>query len=179
MFDAKASLRHIKDGMRTNLITKENARAYAAKSAESRRKFPLRQIRPEPPAEPVKGPSVPADAQAVICGPVPADDGYRSGRLARTRSQIELLDEMLIKAEDAVSVDRITNSLRRLYDVEADLAGRPGRGNRKPAPERSGKAGPRIFNAAAVPSGGPVVVPQTAQPAQPPTEPPTEPPKTA
>ena len=83
-----------------------------------------------------------ADAQP-LPSPVPTDnptDDYTVQRLARTRKQIEMLDEQLEEAPDARAVKAIADALARLVEIERVLAGRPLPGSRRPGRERP--AGP-------------------------------------
>ena len=66
-------------------------------------------------------------------------DFYTLKRLARTRKQIDSLSDMLEHEKDPAKIDRLASAIDRLAKHEHYLAGRPGPGNRKPAPERPGR----------------------------------------
>lgn len=66
----------------------------------------------------------------------PADEIYRSQRLARVRKQLEKLDEMIEKERDPQKLDRLASAQARLSVQEFALAGRPMPGSRRPGREK-------------------------------------------
>ena len=55
------------------------------------------------------------------------------------RRQIDSLSDMLDSETVPQAIDRIAAAIERLSKLEQVLAGRPGPGNRKPAPDRPSK----------------------------------------
>jgi hypothetical protein len=112
--------------MHKPFFTAENARQYAALSAEVRRAKAL-----SAPADHEQS----ADAQA---------DGFTTRRLARVRIQLGMLDEA-IEAEarkrqpDGQKIDRLAAAQFRLSEQERVLAGRPLPGSRRPGREPRGR----------------------------------------
>jgi hypothetical protein len=103
-------------------FTAENAVQYALKSHAARK---LASATPEPVA-----------SQQQAASPVAADtDAARS--LVRVQKQLEALDVALDKCKEAKEWDMLTRAKERLFKAWVHLAGIPGPGNRKPAPERS------------------------------------------
>lgn len=108
-------------------FTAANASAMAAKSAEARRQAKAAAITAAllPPPAPL--PIAPHDA----------NPGHASVRLARVRSQLDLIDKLITnecKADmpDAQKLDRLASAQMRLSEQERILADRPLPGSRRP-----------------------------------------------
>jgi len=82
----------------------------------------------------------------VVTDAVPLDS-YVLKRLARVRKQIDKLSDMLEHEKDPAKIDKLASAIDRLAKHEHYLAGRPGPGNRKPAPERPSKPSRRDLGA--------------------------------
>jgi hypothetical protein len=115
------------------LITAETAREYQQRAARARVANRRAGGHEQPQAAPQN----------------PAADGFVLACLARTRAQLNALDEMLnrvlsVDADkvDGQLIDRLASAKARFHDVERILAGRPTPGSRRPAPDRPKRTGP-------------------------------------
>ena len=93
-------------------------RSAAARAAEAQR-FAAEPPQPPPPLPPPLPPVQPTDE-------------FIARKLARVRTQIERVEDLLTKAVEPQAVDRFAAALARLYEIERNLAGRPLPGSRRP-----------------------------------------------
>ena len=117
-------------------FTPENSRLMAARSWEARRAAKA--------AETERTRLIKAAWEAAARGEEPqaAAGDYASRRLARVRSQLDALDnlladEMAAARPDPARLDRYASAQSRLATQEQQLAGRPLPGSRRPGRERS------------------------------------------
>jgi len=112
------------------LFTVETASVMGKRSAELRKQRELEQ------AERLANPTI------LPLATVSETDQNRQAKLTRTCAQIDSLDALLDKCTDAKEWDCLTRAKERLFRAWVHLAGIPGPGQRKPAPERSRPARP-------------------------------------
>ncbi len=105
------------------LLDTQTAKELAAKSHEARRRNKeLREAEQHMP-----------QPEPQIAQPKP---DYISDRLARVRTQIDMLSDMLEAEEDPNKLDRLANAISRMSELERQLAGRPLPGSLKPTQAR-------------------------------------------
>jgi hypothetical protein len=119
------------------VFTAQTARENAAKSHAARRANALA----------VKEANIallqPPQSATAIAGVLPDGDAYAGAMLLCTRAQINRLDGMLSKKTDPREIDHLVSAIRKLSEIERQLAGRPLPGSLRPPnkpPTRSGAA---------------------------------------
>lgn len=126
------------------LFNSQNAREFAARSAEGRRQAKLLRLQRDQMLDRLiqeaNDRTVQPAAQAPKEDECP-DDDFVSRKLERVRLQWNSLDEMLAdqlskSPLDAGAVDRLAAAICRVAELERTLANRPLPGSRRPSPER-------------------------------------------
>lgn len=127
------------------LITSANAREMAAKSAAMRQAI---------------GEAFRASRSAEqATAPLPANPIIN---VDNVRSRLETLDQLMSKAKTDREWDNLSRAYERLFKVYVHLAGLPGPGQRKPAPERAPKRS--VNSLSPIPEHQPTILPLPIRP---------------
>lgn len=120
-------------------FTPESARAAQAKAAVARKenhRQDLAKIEQLQAELTLAKPIILATTAKLAAIALTPDDEYRLTRLARTREQIEQLDEQLSNSSDPKEIKSLADALARLTDIEFALAKRPKPAAYRTAPEK-------------------------------------------
>jgi hypothetical protein len=124
------------------LFTKQNARLFAARSAEGRRQAKIVRLDRDRMLDRLIQEANDRSLQAVALAATVsanAEDGYLAHRLQRVRLQIDRLDDLIDASSDPGEIDRLAAASTRLAEQERLLDGRALPGSLRPSAPRAPK----------------------------------------